>query len=97
MFQLEYGNVSNCTFQNLYCNGGGKWYPLYLTNGKGGTSFSQKNLVMKNVKVSDKELEKRRAKWKCPPPKVKTGYLARYAALVSSAAEGAIVRVPGEE
>ena len=50
-----------------------------------------------NVKVSDKELEKRRAKWKCPPPKVKTGYLARYAALVSSAAEGAIVRVPGEE
>ena len=50
-----------------------------------------------NVKVSDKELEKRRAKWKCPPPKVKSGYLARYAALVSSAAEGAIVRVPGEE
>ena len=50
-----------------------------------------------NVKVSDKELEKRRAKWKCPPPKVKHGYLARYAALVSSAAEGAIVRAPGEE
>jgi dihydroxy-acid dehydratase len=50
-----------------------------------------------NVKVSDKELAKRRAKWKCPPPKVKSGYLARYAALVSSAAEGAIVRVPGEE
>lgn len=50
-----------------------------------------------NVKVSDKELEKRRSKWKCPPPKVKHGYLARYAALVSSAAEGAIVRAPGEE
>ena len=50
-----------------------------------------------NVKVSDKELDKRRAKWKCPPPKVKHGYLARYAALVSSAAEGAIVRAPGEE
>jgi dihydroxy-acid dehydratase len=50
-----------------------------------------------NVKVSDKELAKRRAKWKCPPPKVKHGYLARYAALVSSAAEGAIVRAPGEE
>lgn len=50
-----------------------------------------------NVKVSDKELEKRRANWKCPPPKVKSGYLARYAALVSSAAEGAILRVPGEE
>ena len=50
-----------------------------------------------NVKVSDKELAKRRAKWKCPPPKVKHGYLARYAALVSSAVEGAIVRAPGEE
>ena len=50
-----------------------------------------------NVRVSDKELAKRRAKWKCPPPKVKHGYLARYAALVSSAAEGAIVRAPGEE
>ena len=50
-----------------------------------------------NVKVSDKELEKRRANWKCPPPKVKHGYLARYAALVSSAAEGAILRAPGEE
>ena len=50
-----------------------------------------------NVKVPDKELAKRRAKWKCPPPKVKHGYLARYAALVSSAAEGAIVRAPGEE
>ena len=50
-----------------------------------------------NVKVSDKELDKRRAKWKCPPPKVKHGYLARYAALVSSAAEGAIVRAPGED
>lgn len=53
MFQLEFGDANNCSYTNLYCNGGGKWYPLYLTNGKGGTSFSQKNLVMKNVKVSD--------------------------------------------
>ena len=53
MFQLEFGNVNNCSYTNLYCNGGGKWYPLYLTTGKGGTSFSQKNLVMKSVKVSD--------------------------------------------
>ena len=53
MFQLEFGDINNCTFENLYCNGGGKWYPLYLTNGKGNKAFSQKNLVMKNVKVSD--------------------------------------------
>lgn len=48
-----------------------------------------------NVKVSAAEMKKRQAAWKCPPPKVKTGYLARYAALVSSAAEGAILKVPG--
>lgn len=49
MFQLEFGNVNNCSYTNLYCNGGGKWYPLYLTTG----AFVQKNIVMKNVKVSD--------------------------------------------
>lgn len=42
------------------------------------------------LKVSDEELEKRRAAWVCPPPKVTTGYLARYARLVSSADKGAI-------
>lgn len=42
------------------------------------------------LKVSDEELAKRRAAWVCPPPKVTTGYLARYARLVSSADKGAI-------
>lgn len=50
-----------------------------------------------NVKVSTTELKKRQAAWKCPPPKVKSGYLARYAAMVSSAAEGAILKVPGQK
>ena len=49
MFQLEFGDINNCTFENLICNGGGKWYPLYMTRGK----FNQNNLVMRNVKVSD--------------------------------------------
>ena len=44
-----------------------------------------------NLKVSDEELEKRRAAWKAPAPKVTTGYLARYAKLVSSADKGAIL------
>ncbi len=44
------------------------------------------------LKVSDEELEARRSKWICPEPKVKTGYLARYAKLVSSADKGAILR-----
>ena len=43
------------------------------------------------LKVSDEELEKRRAAWKAPEPKVKAGYLARYAKLVSSADRGAIL------
>ena len=41
--------------------------------------------------VSDEELAKRRETWVCPEPKVKTGYLARYAKLVSSADKGAIL------
>ena len=36
-------------------------------------------------------LAARRAKWICPEPKIKTGYLARYAKLVTSAARGAVL------
>ena len=45
------------------------------------------------LKVSEAELETRRKNWVCPEPKVKTGYLARYAKLVSSADKGAILRI----
>lgn len=44
-----------------------------------------------NVKVSDEELEERRKNWVIPEPKIKTGYLAKYAKLVSSADKGAIL------
>ena len=44
-----------------------------------------------NLKVAEEELAARRAKWVCPEPKIKTGYLARYAKLVSSADRGAIL------
>lgn len=47
-----------------------------------------------NVKLSEEELAERKAAWVCPPPKVKSGYLARYAALVTSAATGAVLRIP---
>ena len=43
------------------------------------------------LKVPDDELARRRAAWVCPEPKVRTGYLARYAKLVSSADKGAIL------
>jgi len=44
--------------------------------------------------VSEEVLAERRARWRPIPPKVTTGYLARYAALVTSAAQGAVLRVP---
>ena len=43
------------------------------------------------LKVPDQELAARKAKWSCPEPKIRTGYLARYAKLVSSADRGAIL------
>ncbi len=44
-----------------------------------------------NVRVSDKELASRRASWTAPEPRIKTGYAARYAKLVTSADKGAIL------
>lgn len=43
------------------------------------------------VQVDDATLAARKAKWVCPEPKVKTGYLARYAKLVQSASKGAVL------
>jgi len=43
------------------------------------------------LKVPDDVLARRRAAWVCPEPKAKSGYLARYAKLVSSADKGAIL------
>ncbi len=43
------------------------------------------------LNVSEEELNKRRSEWKSPAPSITEGYLARYAAMVSSAAEGAIL------
>lgn len=43
------------------------------------------------LRVSDEELAKRRAAWVKPEPKIKTGYLSRYAKLTTSASKGAVV------
>ncbi len=42
--------------------------------------------------VSDEELAKRKSLWTPPEPKVKTGYLSRYARLVTSANTGAVLK-----
>lgn len=48
------------------------------------------------LKVSDEELAARRAKWQPREPKVTSGYLARYASMVTSGNRGAILEIPGE-
>ena len=45
-----------------------------------------------NIKISPEELKKRLEKWKAPEPKIKSGYLGRYARLVTSASTGAILK-----
>ncbi len=47
-----------------------------------------------DLKVSDEELASRREKWQPREPRVTTGYLARYAAMVTSGNRGAILEVP---
>ncbi len=46
-----------------------------------------------NVKLSDEELAERKAKWQPREPKVTTGYLARYAEMVTSGNRGAILEI----
>ena len=47
--------------------------------------------------VSDEELAARKAKWQPREPKVTTGYLKRYASLVTSGNRGAVLQVPENE
>lgn len=44
-----------------------------------------------NVKLSQEEINKRMDAWKAPEPRIKTGYLGRYARIVSSASKGAVL------
>ena len=46
-----------------------------------------------NVLVSDEEMAARKARWQPRTPQVTTGYLARYASLVTSAERGAVLQV----
>ena len=50
-----------------------------------------------NVDVSDEEMAARRAQWQPREPKVTTGYLKRYSALVTSGNRGAVLEVPEEK
>ena len=54
-----------------------------------------------NVRISDEEFAQRKANWVPKEPAIKTGYLARYASLVTSADKGAVLMaqcpVPGNK
>jgi dihydroxy-acid dehydratase len=45
-----------------------------------------------NVKVSDEELAARKQQWKPRPPRITTGYLAKYATMATSADTGAVLK-----
>ena len=47
-----------------------------------------------DLKVGDEVLAERKAKWQPREPKITTGYLARYAAMVTSGNRGAILEIP---
>jgi dihydroxy-acid dehydratase len=59
----------------------------------GDTIVFDVNARQLNVELSDAEIKKRLAGWREPEPRYKSGVFAKYAALVSSAAEGAVTRV----
>ena len=50
-----------------------------------------------DLAVSDEELAARKAKWQPREPKVTSGYLSRYAAMVTSGNRGAILEIPGKK
>ena len=47
-----------------------------------------------NFRISDEELAVRKSKWQPREPKITTGYLSRYVAMVTSGNRGAILEVP---
>jgi len=44
------------------------------------------------LKVSEREIKRRRKNWRAPEPKIKSGYAARYAQMVTSAGTGAVFK-----
>ena len=47
-----------------------------------------------NFRISEEELEARRAKWQPREPKITTGYLSRYVEMVTIGNRGAILEIP---
>lgn len=67
--------------------------PIALVQEGDKISIDIPNMTI-NMDVSEEELEKRRLAWKSREPKIKEGYLQRYAAQVTSGNRGAILKKP---
>ena len=63
--------------------------PIALVRDGDTILFDEQNRKLE-LEVSDDELAARRAQWQPPPPKFTSGVMAKYARLVSSAAQGAV-------
>jgi dihydroxy-acid dehydratase len=50
-----------------------------------------------DLEVSSEELAERATQWRAPAPKFRRGWLARYAAMVTNASNGAVLAVPGAD
>lgn len=66
--------------------------PIALVE-EGDTIHIDINNYKISLDVPDEELERRRAAWQPPAPNVTTGYLARYASMVTSASTGAVLKI----
>ncbi|NLE26154.1 MAG: dihydroxy-acid dehydratase [Clostridiaceae bacterium] len=66
--------------------------PIALVRNGDIISIDMKKCTL-NFNITDDELENRRKNWVCPSPKIKTGYLVRYSKFVSSASEGAVMKI----
>ena len=49
-----------------------------------------------DLDITEEELERRKAAWTPKEPNITTGYLARYAAMVTSASKGAVLEIPSK-
>lgn len=70
--------------------------PIALLRDGDLVSFDVKRRRL-TVELSSAELRRRRARWKIPAPRYTTGVMAKYAALVSSASEGAVTGFDGTD
>ena len=81
------------SFHRTCFTGGSRSGPIALIEEGDIISINIPELKLE-VKVSDEEMAARKAKWQPREPRVTTGYLARYAAMVTSGNRGAILEVP---